>query len=119
MQRIAHKHAVSEGCDLESLCNLAKTFISLETLKLRLRMKPAPKPIDTTKLPTKQRRVEQQGFSEIETPDATGVYTKSDTNKLDKFQIYPPTTPEPGIPDSAQDREFKRMNLPKPAKESL
>ena len=108
MQRIAHKHAIKEDCEPDTLCNLAKAFISLEMLKLRLRMKPAPKPIDTTKLPAKQRRVEQQGFSESE-----------DTNKLDKVQINPPTTPEPGIPDSAQDREFKRMNLPKPDKESL
>ena len=80
---------------------LCKAFIELEMLKLRLKMRPAPKPIDTTKLPTKSKRFEQQGFSETE-----------ETNKLDKVPIYPPTTPEPGIPDSAQDREFKSMNLP-------
>jgi hypothetical protein len=30
--------------------SLAKSFVALEMLKLRLRMKPAPKPIDVSKL---------------------------------------------------------------------
>lgn len=34
---------------LKDLAQLGKTFATLEMLKLRLRMKPAPKPIDTTK----------------------------------------------------------------------
>jgi len=34
----------------KELSNLAKGYATLEGLKLRIRMKPAPKPIDTTKL---------------------------------------------------------------------
>lgn len=34
----------------KELALLARAFVSLEMLKLRLRMKPAPKPIDTTKI---------------------------------------------------------------------
>lgn len=35
----------------KDLAALTKSFVALEMLKLRLKMKPAPKPIDTTKLP--------------------------------------------------------------------
>lgn len=65
MQRLAHQHAIAEGTDPSSLCELAKTFISLEMLKLRLRMKPAPKPIDTTKLVKAPKRQQAQDFSEV------------------------------------------------------
>ena len=37
----------------KDLASMTKSFVALEMLKLRLKMKPAPKPIDTTKLPTK------------------------------------------------------------------
>lgn len=86
----------AKGAKPSDLASLAKSFVSLETLKLRLRMKPAPKPIDTTKLPAKSKRVEQQGFSESEGTS----------------QTQPTLTEE-------QEREFKRMNLPEPPKESL
>ena len=43
---------------------LGKTFATLEFLKLRLRMKPAPKPIDTTKLQPKQQRATAKSFTE-------------------------------------------------------
>lgn len=42
MQRIA-------SCDDKVIANIAKGFATLETLKLRLRMKPAPKAIDVSK----------------------------------------------------------------------
>lgn len=33
----------------KDVASLGKTFVALEMLKLRLRMKPAPKPIDVSK----------------------------------------------------------------------
>lgn len=38
----------SEIQGLKELANLAKSFATLESLKLRIRMKPAPKPIDVS-----------------------------------------------------------------------
>ena len=49
---IMEKAPESEAKDVASL---AKSFVALEMLKLRLRMKPAPKPIDVSK-PKKQER---------------------------------------------------------------
>lgn len=48
----------------KELAMLGKTFATLEFLKLRLRMKPAPKPIDTTKLQPKQQRATAKSFTE-------------------------------------------------------
>lgn len=64
MQRLTHKQAVAPDTEPSTLCELAKTFISLEMLKLRLRMKPAPKPIDTTKIPVKPTTKPAESFSE-------------------------------------------------------
>lgn len=50
---------VSANPPPRELANLCKAYATLECLKLRIRMKPAPKALDTTKLPkTKGRKVE-------------------------------------------------------------
>jgi hypothetical protein len=47
LQRLIVKAApLAEDKDLAAM---TKSFVALEMLKLRLKMKPAPKPIDTTK----------------------------------------------------------------------
>jgi hypothetical protein len=46
----------SDGASAKDLAALGKTFATLEMLKLRLRMKPAPKPVDTTKLPSRTKQ---------------------------------------------------------------
>ena len=48
LQRLINKAAPQ--AEDKDLAALTKSFVALEMLKLRLRMKPAPKPIDTTKL---------------------------------------------------------------------
>jgi len=40
----------------KDLAALTKSFVALEMLKLRLRMKPAPKPIDVSKPVSKAKR---------------------------------------------------------------
>ncbi len=40
----------SKGCEAKDLGNIAKSFVALEMLKLRIKMKPAPKPVDVSKL---------------------------------------------------------------------
>lgn len=45
---------VLDAVATKDLANVAKGFCTLETLKLRLRMKPAPKPIDVTPKVKKQ-----------------------------------------------------------------
>ena len=47
---------------IKELANLAKSYATLESLKLRLRMKPAPKPIDVSVKPAK--RVKSVAFTE-------------------------------------------------------
>lgn len=42
----------------KDLAALTKSFVSLELLKLRLRMKPAPKPVDTEKLEANKRKAQ-------------------------------------------------------------
>ena len=40
---------VADNPPPRELANLCKAYATLETLKLRLRMKPAPKPVDVSK----------------------------------------------------------------------
>lgn len=47
---------VLDSVPIKDLANVAKGYCSLEQLKLRLRMKPAPKPIDTEKLAERKGR---------------------------------------------------------------
>ena len=48
----------------KELANVCKAYAALEMLKLRLRMKPAPKPIDTTKLERNNPQGNQGTFTE-------------------------------------------------------
>lgn len=48
----------------KELSMLAKSFASLEMLKLRLRMKPAPKPVDTTKMSKATKQSSAPSFTE-------------------------------------------------------
>lgn len=54
----------SKEAATKDLAQLAKAFVALEMLKMRIRMKPAPKPIDTTKLQPKGREKEEESFTE-------------------------------------------------------
>ncbi len=54
----------TEEMSVKDLGNLAKAYVSLEQLKLRIRMKPAPKAIDTTKLEKLAKTVPQPSFTE-------------------------------------------------------
>jgi hypothetical protein len=40
---------IAPDSEAKDVASLAKSFVALEMLKLRLRMKPAPKPIDVSK----------------------------------------------------------------------
>lgn len=65
IQRLIAKDARKDDCDAKVRCLLARAFKELEELKLRLRMKPAPRPIDTTKTPPKTKRAKgESAFSE-------------------------------------------------------
>lgn len=64
IQRLVAKDAVNTDCGLRDRCLLARAFKELEELKLRLRMKPAPRPIDTTKLRSHTRRTSAPTFTE-------------------------------------------------------
>lgn len=48
IQQLVVKDAKSDGCTPRERCLLARAFKELEELKLRLKMKPAPKPIDVS-----------------------------------------------------------------------
>jgi hypothetical protein len=50
IQRLIASDAKKEDCVPKDRCMLARAYVELEMLKLRLRMKPAPKAIDVTKL---------------------------------------------------------------------
>lgn len=47
--------------EAKDLASLGKTFVALEMLKLRLRMKPAPKPVDVSKA-GKAKRVDRNSI---------------------------------------------------------
>ena len=53
IQKVVYQRAIEEKdgktvCDNRTLAMLARAFKEIEELKLRLRMKPAPKPIDVS-----------------------------------------------------------------------
>jgi hypothetical protein len=52
-QRVAMARIRNPECSDKTIAQLMRAFVDLEMLKLRLRMKPAPKPIDVSK-PKKQ-----------------------------------------------------------------
>jgi hypothetical protein len=43
-------------CAPKDLAALGKTFVNLEMLKLRIKMRPAPKPVDVEKLAENKRK---------------------------------------------------------------
>lgn len=49
MQRQLAADCLAEDCDRKLRPQIAKAYVELEHLKLRLRMKPAPKPVDVSK----------------------------------------------------------------------
>lgn len=48
----------------KELANASKAYVALEMLKLRIRMKPAPKPVDTLKLERNVHQGSQGTFTE-------------------------------------------------------
>ncbi len=56
IQALVASDAMKDDCDPKTRCLLARAYKELEELKLRIKMKPAPKPIDTTKIPAKTPR---------------------------------------------------------------
>ena len=54
--------STSRDAEAKDVAALAKSFVALEMLKLRLRMKPAPKPVDVSKLqkPSRQAKAQSQ-----------------------------------------------------------
>lgn len=54
----------SKEAPTKELANIAKAFVALEMLKLRIRMKPAPKPVDTTKLERHRPTSNTESFTE-------------------------------------------------------
>jgi hypothetical protein len=67
IQSLISDDAKMVDCDPKVRCLLSRAFVELETLKLRLRMKPAPKAIDTTKLIPKGQRRKLAGSTMTET----------------------------------------------------
>lgn len=55
IQRLIAKCALDDKLDRKLLPGYARAFCELEELKLRLRMKPAPKPIDVAISPPMKR----------------------------------------------------------------
>ena len=64
LQRLAMAGARNPELKQGLLPSYARAFVELEMLKLRIRMKPAPKPIDTTKIAAKPTRQKQSNFTE-------------------------------------------------------
>lgn len=52
-QRVALERITDPQTDSKAIAQLMASYVKMEMLKLRLRMKPAPKPIDTTKVAKK------------------------------------------------------------------
>jgi len=65
LQRLTLAAANSPELKPGLLAGMVKAFVELEMLKLRLKMKPAPKPIDTTKMVKAPKRQQAQDFSEV------------------------------------------------------
>ena len=55
---------LAEGKPLREFANLAKSYATLEVLKLRIRMKPSPKSVDVSKLVQPRRKPQGAGFTE-------------------------------------------------------
>lgn len=71
--------AAAKDCETKELSSLVKSFVMLEYLKLRLRMQPAPKPVDVAKMVTqvqdvraKQTFIEDLGSLTTSEPDQVG-----------------------------------------------
>lgn len=65
IQTLIANDAKDEECDPKTRCLLARAYKELEELKLRLKMKPAPKPVDVSKLQKPNRRSQpSQSFEE-------------------------------------------------------
>ena len=56
---------LAEAKPLREMANLCKSYATLETLKLRIRMKPAPKSVDVSKLQTKRKPTHGFNGSEV------------------------------------------------------
>ena len=56
IQEMLLRDALAEGTDSADRARVAHVWKELEELKLRLKMKPAPKAIDTTKLAKRTRK---------------------------------------------------------------
>tara|TARA_R110000868_G_scaffold41139_2_gene140997 strand:- start:562 stop:789 length:228 start_codon:yes stop_codon:yes gene_type:complete len=54
----------SKDAVAKDLAQLGRAFVALEMLKLRLNMKPAPKPVDVSKTGTKHQAVTPGDFTE-------------------------------------------------------
>lgn len=67
MQRLLIADARARDCEPRLRCLIARAYKELEELKLRLRMKPAPKPIDTTLV---AKRSNKGMLSQSETTEA-------------------------------------------------
>ncbi len=90
IQQLIVGDAKSGECNPRERCLLARAFKELEELKLRLRMKPAPKPIDVT--PKQPRQSTSATFSE--TPGVAKV--KRAKAKMAQVETQP-TTPTESI----------------------
>lgn len=66
IQRLVARDAKSEEVGPKERCLLARAFKELEELKLRLRMKPAPKPVDVTKIIKPRGSARGDRFTETE-----------------------------------------------------
>lgn len=65
LQRLTMEAANDPELKPGLLAGVVRAFVELEMLKLRLKMKPAPKPIDTTKLAKPAKKQAQQDFTEV------------------------------------------------------
>ncbi len=54
--------ATAPNAEAKDLASLSKSFVALEMLKLRLRMKPAPKPVDVSKVQPKRSATSSPSF---------------------------------------------------------
>jgi len=54
--------AASKTADGKDLAQLSRSLVALEMLKLRLKMKPAPKPVDVSKITTASPARERGAF---------------------------------------------------------
>jgi len=81
IQQLVVDDAKNEECTRKERCMLARAFKELEELKLRLRMKGPPKPVDPAELDRAKakRNAPAQGFTEA--PGETKQGAKSKVQK--------------------------------------